>query len=176
MDKDVLRYLADIAAVRANTQALLNVGRGVIDQKVLHQVGAKTAVLDRLFVDVLLSGKAPGVNVAATNVVIRDDDDVDYVAKLAEAKKSIADKRNKIVSVASVNNNTKTVTIDAPSDNDVVETRSFPAPDEQSAYERLLAKAEAEAAFAAAAASASATKKVVKKTRKKSSEKPSEEE
>ena len=93
MDKDVLQYLANLASVRNHASTILNVGRGVIDQKMLHKVSARTSSLDKLFVDVLMGGSIPGQK--HNPVLLPQDDDIDIAARLAEAKKEIANKKAK---------------------------------------------------------------------------------
>lgn len=89
MDRETLRYLADIAAVRGHINNVLGVSRGALQQKVLHQISAKATSLDRLFVDTLLSGRSPGSS--GVSVVQQNDDDfVDIAARLQEEKTKLA--------------------------------------------------------------------------------------
>jgi hypothetical protein len=84
MDKELLSYLADLATVRTHINSILNVGRGVIDQKTLHQMSARTATLDQLFVRVLVSGQIPGQSTSSVNV--NNDDYVDISKRVREEK------------------------------------------------------------------------------------------
>lgn len=88
MDKELLSYLADIAAVRNHLNTLLSVGRGVIDQKTLHQVSARSASLDKLFVQSFLSGRAPG-STGGSPVVV-EDDYADIQQRLREEKAKLS--------------------------------------------------------------------------------------
>jgi len=89
MDRETLQYLADIAAVRGHINSVLNVSRGAIQQKVMHQISAKATVLDRLFVDTLLSGRSPGSS-GESLVQQNNDDFVDIAQRLQEEKAKIA--------------------------------------------------------------------------------------
>lgn len=89
MNKEVLSYLANIATVRNHVNSLLSVGRGVIDQKTLHQVSARSATLDKLFVQSFLSGLIPGQTGGPT-VNVEDDDYVDINRRLREEKAKLA--------------------------------------------------------------------------------------
>lgn len=89
MDKELLSYLANIATVRNHINNLLSVGRGVIDQKTLHQVSARSSTLDKLFVQSFLSGRYPGQNGEPT-VNVEDDDYVDISRRLREEKAKLA--------------------------------------------------------------------------------------
>ncbi len=86
MDKNVLRYLADVALVRQQVNNILGVGRGVIDQKSLHKISAKSSQLDKLFVEVLLSGQVPGEAPSSVVVNTNDDDYIDINKRIQEAK------------------------------------------------------------------------------------------
>ena len=87
MDKEILDYLASISVVRNHLNTLLSVGRGVIDQRTLHAVQANSVNLDRLFCQVLLTGKIP----ASTGPVA--DDYVSVSKRLIEEKAKLQGKK-----------------------------------------------------------------------------------
>lgn len=86
MDKELLSYLANLATVRTHINTILNVGRGVIDKKSLHQVQARAGSLDSLFVQALLSGRTPNSSVRI------EDDYVDITQRVLEEKAKLAGK------------------------------------------------------------------------------------
>ena len=90
MDSKVLAYLANLAIVKQQSVAVLNVSRGIINQKTLHMVSAKSGMLDKLFVDVLLSGRLPGDG--PSSPVIVEEEYVDISQRLREAKEEISKK------------------------------------------------------------------------------------
>jgi hypothetical protein len=89
MDKDFLAYLADLATVRNHINSILNVGRGVVDQKTLHQVSSRAGSLDQLFVRTLLSGQLPGRT--TPSVVQNNDDYVNISQRLREEKAKLTE-------------------------------------------------------------------------------------
>lgn len=134
MDKDVAQYLANLAAVRNHASTILNVGRGVIDQKMLHKVSARASGLDKLFVDVLMSGAIPGQKINPV-VLSNQDDDIDIAARLAEAKKEVAGRKAGVKA-------SLTETMDPVEDSD--EDDSEQPEDEVAAFASLLASTENE--------------------------------
>jgi hypothetical protein len=91
MDSDVLRYLADLSMVRQQINNILGIARGVIAQDVMHRVSSKSLKLDKLFVDVLLTGKVPGQQNPIAQI---EDDDIDITQRLKEAKAELASKNS----------------------------------------------------------------------------------
>jgi len=92
MDRKVLRYLADLALVRQQATNVLSVSRGMVQQQTLHKVSAKTGQLDKLFVDILLSGRVPGED--NSSVTVSDEDDyVDINQRIKEAKAELNKKQ-----------------------------------------------------------------------------------
>jgi hypothetical protein len=96
MDKEVLRYLADLSAVRSYANQIMAVSRSNINQKDLHSISAKTTQLDKLFCDVLIGrAKIPGSQGAVVNTS-EDDDDIKTISqRLAEEKNKLTVKKNK---------------------------------------------------------------------------------
>lgn len=148
MDKELLSYLADLAAVRQQSIAMLSVGRGAVDQKTLHKVSAKVGMLDKLFVDVLLSGKVPGSS--KSSVKYEDDDYVDISQRLKEAKEELAKKEAQLINSNVAQNNTaktsKTVTKKTGRKKSLNKRNASTErpPEEVDAFNKLLAQAESE--------------------------------
>lgn len=141
MDRNVLRYLADLAAVRQQATNVMSVGRGIIDQKTLHMVSAKTGQLDQLFVSVLLSGQVPGESRSQVNV---NNDDLDYVdinQRIKEAKAEL----NRKNQPPPVEEDSEEEDLPAPPQKRKPRKNLVERPDEEvEAFQKLLAEAEAE--------------------------------
>lgn len=79
---DVMRYLSDIASVRAHINNVMSVSRGVVEQKLLHKVSGVAGQLDRLFVKTLLESNLTGVD---------QEEEVDVAKRIAEEKAKLAE-------------------------------------------------------------------------------------
>jgi len=167
MNKDLLRYLADLAIVRQQAGNVMNVSRGIVDQKTLHKVSARSGQLDKLFVDVLLSGRIPGSAVVEGSA-IDESDYVDISQRLKEAKEEIARRDQQQTAPApSPAQRQQTQAQAKPKPRrrpKKTEAKAERPPEEVEAFQKLLADAESEVA-------ASTTVLAKKKTRKKTAKK-----
>lgn len=141
MDRELLSYLADLAAVRNHINTILNVGRGVIDKKSLHQVSARANSLDTLFVNALLSGRAPSGQIKV------EDDYEDIRQRVLEEKAKLAGQPIPTPQAATapvqLSPAQKALLADEEDDTDTSEEKSFTPPkDELKAVQELLEKAE----------------------------------
>lgn len=81
-DKDLQR-LANMAAVKAHVQNILNTGRGNVPKPQLHKMQREAMKLDGMFVDLLLK---------STSQDSSDDDEALIAKKLKEEKEKLAKK------------------------------------------------------------------------------------
>ena len=136
MDKELLGYLADLATVRNHINTILNVGRGVIDKKSLHQVSAKSNALDSLFVQALLSGRAPNTSVRI------DDDYVDITQRVLEEKAKLSGQAPKTTTPTQLSPAQKALLADDEEEDEAPEKPFTPPEEEIEAVQNLLEKAE----------------------------------
>jgi len=148
MDKELLNYLANLAAVRDHINSILNMGRGVIDQKTLHQVSARAGSLDQLFVRVLISGQIPGQTASSVN--LNNDDYVDISKRVKEEKAKliggvpVATKPEKTPAQLALEEDEEEEAAATTEDVPTVEalSSSFDADDDMAAVAALISKAE----------------------------------
>lgn len=148
MDRKVLRYLADLALVRQQANNVLSVGRGMIDQKTLHKVSAKTGQLDSLFANILLGAPIPGESGSQVNV---NNDDLDYIdvnQRIKEAKAELNKKNQPPVQAQEEEEDDDEDFPPKPAPKATAKRKAktpVERPDEEvEAFQKLLAEAEAE--------------------------------
>ena len=155
MDAKLARYLSDIASVRQHiANNIMNASRSIVDQKTVHRMNAEASRLDRLFIDVMLTGIIPGEVVEEVDSM----PDVDINERIAQVKVHMAVPAIPIPPEPLVAKETKRL---VKKKRHVPEKLERPA-DEEEVFKQLLAEAENEVAQAQKTAKKS-KKKVLKK-------------